>query len=112
MAHYAVSHTGTLVYAPGQYTVARGRIAWVDRRGGVELLPIEPGLYGELKLSPDGRRLAFEHLNDIWVYDFGSRTTTALRPTERNPVPVVAGRQQTCARSSRCSDSPVRQAGR
>ena len=87
-AHYAVSHSGTLVYATGQYTVARRRIAWVDRRGGIELLPLDPGLYTELKLSPDGRRLAVEHLNDIWVYDFESRTMTRATSRGVNQAPV------------------------
>jgi eukaryotic-like serine/threonine-protein kinase len=89
-AHYAVSYTGTLVYAPGQYTVAPSRIAWVDRRGGIEFLPCEPGFYDQLKLSPDGRRLAFVALNDIWVYDFGSRTTTRTTFRGVNQAPVWA----------------------
>jgi eukaryotic-like serine/threonine-protein kinase len=87
-AHYAVSHTGTLVYASGQYTVARSRIAWVDRRGGVEFLPCEPGLYSEPKLSPDGRRLAVQLLNDIWVYDFGTGTLTRTTSRGVNQAPV------------------------
>jgi serine/threonine-protein kinase len=89
-AHYAVSYTGTLAYAPGQYTVARSRIAWVDRRGRIEFLPCEPGFYAELKLSPDGRRLAFVSLNDIWVYDFGSRTMTRATFRGVNQAPVWA----------------------
>jgi Tol biopolymer transport system component len=93
-AHYAVSHAGTLVYAPGQYTMARSRFAWVDRRGRIEFLPCEPGFYGRLKLSPDGRRLAFEALNDIWVYDFGSGTITrtTFRGVNQNPVWAPDGR--------------------
>jgi len=87
-AHYAISHTGTLVYAPGQQTVASRRLAWVDRRGGIEFLPCEPGLYSEPKLSPDGRRLAIELLNDIWVYDFGSRTMTRTTFRGVNQAPV------------------------
>ncbi len=87
-AHYAVSHTGTLVYAPGQYTAASRRIAWVDRRGGIEFLPCEPGLYSEPKLSPDGRRFAVQLLNDIWVYDFGSRTMTRTTFSGVNQAPV------------------------
>jgi len=65
-AHYAVSQTGTLVYAPGQDAVHRDRIAWVDRRGGIEFLPCDAGYYDELKLSPDGAparvRLPERHL--------------------------------------------------
>ncbi len=87
-AHYAISHTGTLVYAPGQYTDVSGRLAWVDRRGVVEFLPCEPGFYEEPKLSPDGRRLAYVSLNDIWMYDFGSRTTSRITFRGVNQAPV------------------------
>ncbi len=87
-AHYAVSHTGTLVYAPGQHTVASRRLAWVDRRGRVEFVPCEPGFFTEPKLSPDGRRLAFERLNDIWVYDFQNRTMTRTTFRGVNQAPV------------------------
>ena len=93
-AHFAVSHTGTLVYAAGQYTEARRRIAWVDRRGHVEFLPCAPAFYGDLKLSPDGRRLAFALLNDIWVYDFqtGTKTRTTYRGVNQAPVWTPDGR--------------------
>ena len=89
-AHYAVSRTGTLVYAPGQHTMASRRLAWVDRRGRIEFLPCDPGFYSELKLSPDGRRLAFQLLNDIWVYDFASRTMTRTTFRGVNQAPVWA----------------------
>jgi len=87
-AHYAISHTGTLVYAPGQYTVASRRLAWVDRRGAIEFLPCEPGFYSEPKLSPDGRRLAIQSLNDIWVYDLKNRTMTRTTFSGVNQAPV------------------------
>jgi serine/threonine-protein kinase len=100
-AHYAISQTGTLVYAPGQHTAASRRIAWVDRRGGIEFLPCEPGLYSELKLSPDGRRLAVQLLNDIWVYDFGSRTMTrtTFRGVNQAPIWTPDGRHITFSSS-------------
>jgi len=87
-AHYALSQTGTLVYAPGGYTLTRQRLVWVDRHGRSEFLPLEPGFYNELKLSPDGRRLAVQVLNDIWVYDLQNRTM--IRATFRgvNQAPV------------------------
>ncbi len=95
-ANYAVSATGTLVYAPGHYTVARRRLAWVDRRGGLEFLPCEPGFYGSnLKLSPDARRVAVQLLNDIWVYDFQTRTMTrtTFRGVNQAPVWTPDGRR-------------------
>ena len=73
-AHYAVAGNGTLVYAPGGNTVEQRRLVWVDRRGRVQPLPAEPNVYGGLRLSPDGRRLAVEILNDIWVYVLAAGT--------------------------------------
>ena len=87
-AHFTVSHTGTLIYAPGRYTFPRRRIAWVDRRGRIEFLPLDPGFYNELKLSPDGRRLAVQILNDIWVYDLQTRTMTRATFRGVNQAPV------------------------
>ena len=100
-AHYAVSYNGTLVYAPGQHTVASRRLAWVDRRGRVDLLPCEPGFYSQLKLSPDGRRLAVQQLNDIWVYDLQSRawTRTTNRGVNQAPVWTPDGRHITFSSS-------------
>ncbi len=68
-AHYAVSRNGTLVYAAGGETVERRRLAWVDRRGRIEPLPADAGFYANPRLSPDGRRVVVEALNDLWVYD-------------------------------------------
>ncbi len=100
-AHYALSRTGTLVFAPGQSTLARRRLAWVDRRGRADFLPTEPGYYGELRLSPDGKRLAVLLLNDIWVYDFESRTMTRMtfRGVNQAPVWTPDGRRITFSSS-------------
>jgi serine/threonine-protein kinase len=100
-AHYAVARNGTLVYAPGQYTVDRRRLAWVDRQGRAQPLPTEPSFYGNLKLSPDGRRLAVEMLNDIWVYDLqsGTMSRVTFRGVNEFPVWTPDGRHITFASS-------------
>ncbi|MGD8817118.1 MAG: protein kinase, partial [Acidobacteriota bacterium] len=58
-AFYDVSASGTLVRGGGIVS-PRGltRLAWIDREGNVEALPHEPGPFGELRLSPDERRVA------------------------------------------------------
>jgi Tol biopolymer transport system component len=73
-AHYAVSREGTLVYAAGGETVERRRLAWVDRSGQIERLPADVGFYANPRLSPDGRRVVVEALNDLWVYDLQNAT--------------------------------------
>jgi eukaryotic-like serine/threonine-protein kinase len=67
----ATSDAGVLAYVPGG-DVAVASIAWVDRQGKAEFLPIEPGVYGRFDLSDDGRRLAVQvgDTNDyILIYD-------------------------------------------
>ncbi len=72
-AHYAIASNGTLIYIPGGDTVELRRLVWLDRAGRAEPIPAQPNRYSELKLSPDGRRIAFEALNDIWVYGLTDR---------------------------------------
>lgn len=70
-AQYAISDNGTFVYIPGG-DISLGKLAWVDRDGTTEFLPVEERLYNVLDLSPDGRRVAV-HVGDvndyIWIYD-------------------------------------------
>jgi Tol biopolymer transport system component len=68
---YAVSANGTLVYASGG-DVALGNLVEANSQGDVSRLPFEPEQFGEMRLSPDGTRLAIcvRKTNwDIWVYD-------------------------------------------
>ncbi len=79
----AVSATGILVYVPGGDVAVAG-IAWVDRQGRADFLPIEPRVYGMLDLSDDGRRLAV-HVSDnkdyILIYDVEHHQSRRL-PTD------------------------------
>ncbi|MGE5199680.1 MAG: TolB family protein, partial [Rhodospirillaceae bacterium] len=81
---FAVSPTGTLAWIPGPGDLAReSRLVAVDRAGRVSALPAPAREYGdEVRLSPDGRRLAvtikaFTEFGP-WVYDLGRRTLTPL----------------------------------
>ena len=75
MAHFDVSRTGTLVYrkAGGGAADRVTTIQWLDAAGKKEPLLAKPGTYGDLSLSPDGKRLAVDgrggSSRDIWVYD-------------------------------------------
>jgi serine/threonine-protein kinase len=89
-AHYAVSRTGTVVYAPGGNTIERRRLVLVDRQGHIEPLAAESNFYGNPKFSPDGRRVAVEALNDLWVYDLGDRTLNRVTFRGVNQFPVWA----------------------
>jgi Tol biopolymer transport system component len=80
----AVSATGVLVYVPGGDMAVAG-IAWVDRQGRSEFLPIEPRVYGMLDLSDDGRRLAVQVSDNkdyILIYDVERNSSRRLLTDE------------------------------
>jgi serine/threonine-protein kinase len=82
---FAVSARGDLVYVRREGGVApsaRLVLAWVDARGRVELLPVEPRHYVQPRLSPDGTRIATIVRDlasvDLWLYDLRRSAWTAL----------------------------------
>ena len=91
-ANFAISDTGTLIFAPLPRTGLR-TLAWLTRQGHREPLPLEPQSYGYAMVSPDGSRIAVERTTrgnrDIWVVDLKRMTQTQLTdgPTEEM-VPV------------------------
>jgi eukaryotic-like serine/threonine-protein kinase len=60
-AHVSVSDTGTLVYIPGSPTGSSGQmqIVLTERRGGIEVLNLPPGMYAAPRVDPRGARIAF-----------------------------------------------------
>jgi Tol biopolymer transport system component len=90
---YALSDTGTLATVPGTVAVAAeaGVLAYVDRAGAVEALPVRPGQYRSPRVSPDGTQLAVEVLDasdqegQIWIYDLsGNSQLRRLTQTGNN----------------------------
>jgi serine/threonine-protein kinase len=79
-AHYDLSSTGTLVFVPGPISVSLSEqeIYRFDRRGAAEKLKLPPRAYGSIRISPDGRQLAFDIDNGkeahVWVYDMAGHT--------------------------------------
>jgi hypothetical protein len=75
--------TGTLVYRRGSGGGGLMKtIQWVDRTGKKETLLAKPGVYQNVLISPDGKRLSFvvsEGANqDVWVYDIRRDAMTRL----------------------------------
>ena len=65
---YAVSRTGTLVYAE---PAEERRLVWIDRTGREEPVETDGRFYGQPRLSPDGARVAVYQADgdrDIWVF--------------------------------------------
>ncbi len=81
-ANFAVAPDGTLVFAPPRREVDRRRLVWIDRRGALDPLPLEPQAYGLPRVSPDGKRIAVERTingkRDIWIVDLALGTQTQL----------------------------------
>lgn len=79
----SVSQNGSLIYTTG-YVRRSGRepmnLARISRSGKVELLPVEPDLFGRFPaVSRDGKKLAVTTWSgDLWVYDLKRNTRTNL----------------------------------
>jgi serine/threonine protein kinase/Tol biopolymer transport system component len=76
-------------------TTANWQFGWLDRVGRLVSVAGEPGSYGEIDLSPDGRSIAVTRqdagapTSDIWVLDWqrGVSTKLTLDPADDlNPV--------------------------
>jgi serine/threonine-protein kinase len=87
--HYAVSDSGTLVYMPSLGGTGAGNsssggrtLAWVDRKGEENPLSAPPDNYGNIRISPDGTRVALAVTAggnaDIWIWDVKRETRTRL----------------------------------
>jgi serine/threonine-protein kinase len=91
-AHFSVAADGTLAYASGGLSVVGRRLAWADRRGNLEPLPLPAGAYGDPRLSPDGSRLAVtletSTARDIWLYTFSTNAFTRFTFGGRNWTPL------------------------
>ncbi len=97
--HFDFSQSGTFVYLPGKSQFGGWSISWLDTSGKIEPLHPQRGGYFGLRLSPDGKRLAYNVnntvLDDIWVKDIERDTAsrlTFLPGVNRNPVWTPDGR--------------------
>jgi Tol biopolymer transport system component len=70
-AEFALAPTGTLVYATRAVASGAG-LVWVDRHGAEDPIAGVHGEFDAARLSPDGRRVALERLNDIWICDLAT----------------------------------------
>lgn len=79
-AQYAVSRTGTLVYARGGILPdRRNALVWIDRAGNEIPVGAARAAYFAPRLSPDGRTVAYYTLGmekQIWLYDLDRDVST------------------------------------
>jgi eukaryotic-like serine/threonine-protein kinase len=112
-AYYSYSTTGSLVFVPGPVSgsFVQREIASVDRTGTSETVPLPQNAYGSLRLSPNGRQLAFDTDDgkeaNVWIYDLSSGSP-AQRVTfgGRNRFPIwSADGQRVVFQSDREGDA-------
>ena len=96
---FTFSAEGTMVYIPLDKDTGEARtLVWVDRQGNEEpiALPVRP--YSSVRISPDGTRLAVDHLDleNVWVCDLNRGSTQRLTFAEGSnyrPIWAVNGEQ-------------------
>jgi serine/threonine-protein kinase len=91
-AHVAWADTGTLAYVPGDVRQGFRHLVWADLKGAHQSIPLRAALWNDLRISPDGTRVALADNTtgsaDIWVYRFDRGTFTRLTFTTVNATPV------------------------
>jgi eukaryotic-like serine/threonine-protein kinase len=86
-AAFSVSAAGTLAFQPSD---TGSQLVWFDRTGRQLGAVGDPGEYGDVELSPDGRRVAVSVLDpvpntrDLWLFDLdrGVRTRLTVNPAD------------------------------
>jgi hypothetical protein len=73
-ACFDISEDGTLAYIPGDVVSRNVNVIGVGRNGHRETILKSEPVDREIRVSPDGTRLAFTKNSDIWVYDMSLKT--------------------------------------
>jgi len=82
-AQLALSHDGTLIYAPGGVRGIETELSWLDPSGKPQPIALKAGNYRSVRLSPDGKKIALvltspTNFTDLWTYDWQRDVTTRL----------------------------------
>ena len=94
-AEVAVAANGSLVYIPGGGGVSgQLTVVSVDRQGRASPLPGLPlDSYRDVRVSPDGGRLALATLADLWIYDLARATLSRPTTDPARPQPALDARR-------------------
>ncbi|MEE8350379.1 MAG: protein kinase, partial [Acidobacteriota bacterium] len=84
--HFALSNKGSLIYAIGPS--AQKRLVWVDRKGQVTRFTEHHANYYYPRFSPDGKFVAVNEEDQIWIYNVESGRRLRLTLEARNYVPA------------------------
>jgi hypothetical protein len=80
VTNFSLAADGSLAYIAGRAGLDVQRtIVKVDRQGQeTPLAGIEPGTYRDVRVSPDGKRVAVANADDVFTYDVARATLTRL----------------------------------
>jgi Tol biopolymer transport system component len=95
-SQYSVSETGSLAYISGGSQANQRRMVWVNRNGAGQPLSAPPQPYEIVRVSPDGRRVAVELGEQLWLYDLARDTLTRFTfegTRNQNPVWTPDGKR-------------------
>ncbi|MBZ5659728.1 MAG: serine/threonine-protein kinase [Acidobacteriia bacterium] len=95
-SQYSISDNGSLAYISGGAEAIRRSLVWLSRSGAEQPLPAPPRAYGSVRFSPDGRRVAVDVDQQIWIYDLVRDSLTRLTfesSLNRNPVWTPDGKR-------------------
>ena len=93
-AQFAVAENGTVAYIPG----SESDLVRVSRDGQVRVLLEERRRYHSPRISPDARRIAFDHVSsdgrDVWIWSEGTGdlTRATFQRDGHDPVWTLDGR--------------------
>ena len=88
---FTLSDSGSLAYVPRSPKAFELQLAWVDRKGAVQILPAPINTYSNLAISPDGSSVAIDMLGAnrrIWIYDFARNTMSPLTAAASSQFPI------------------------
>ena len=89
---FTFSSAGVFAYFPGAAEGTQHRLVWMTSNGAIDPVSLPAGAYFDIKLSPDGGRVALQSVggggSDIWVHDFAKKTFTRLTFGGQNRTPV------------------------
>ena len=77
-AQFSISGGGSLAYVPAGAEGFQRTLVWVSRTGAEESVAAPPRSYDSPQLSPDGRRVAVEIADQVWLYDLERGTLTRV----------------------------------
>ena len=87
---FGISNTGVLAYVGGR-GFDSSQMTWLEAGGAATPLPVAPASMTQVRLSPDGRKIAarvFDNGSHIFLYDVDRPTGTRITVdgSHRNPI--------------------------